>query len=112
MLRLRSTDQRNDMPAGRPCIICSNSKKARRCAEMIAGGVTDGAIAAEMGVHRLSVLRHRQRHVVAPARAILEAGNKGRDAQVDRQRIMTAADAGDLNTTDYLSLASIVGDLR
>ena len=96
--------------AGRPCIICSNAKKARRCAEMIAAGSSDRAIAAEVGVHRLSVMRHRQKHVVAPARALLDAAVKGQDVRERRSQMLAAAEAGD--PTAFIELAAIVADLR
>ena len=67
------------MSTGRPCLICSDSEKTRIASEMIAGGATDGAIAARLGggLHRMSVSRHRRNHVVAPAKALAAVAGKG-----------------------------------
>jgi hypothetical protein len=84
--------------------------KARRVAELVGSGASDGAIAASLGCHRLTILRHRQNHIVAPARALMEAANKGRDAQVQRQEIEAAAEAGD--PAAWLGLTAVVADLK
>jgi hypothetical protein len=100
------------MSTGRPCLICSDSEKTRIASEMIAGGATDGAIAARLGggLHRMAVSRHRRNHVVAPAKAIAEVAGKGRDALEQRAQVLAAAEAGDPSA--FVALAGIVADLR
>ena len=100
------------MSTGRPCLICSDSEKTRIASEMIAGGATDGAIAARLGggLHRMSVSRHRRNHVVAPAKALAEVAGKGRDAIEQRAQVLAAAEAGDPSA--FVALAGIVADLR
>jgi hypothetical protein len=96
--------------AGRPCTLCSEAAKARRAAEMIAAGAPDQAIADALGVGRMAVNRHRVNHVVAPAKALVEAAGKGADAREKRAEIMAAAEAGD--PAAFVALADIVSDLR
>jgi hypothetical protein len=97
---------------GRPCCICSDAKKTRIAAEMIAAGAADQAVADRIGggLNRMAVSRHRRAHVVAPARALVEAAGKGRDASDKRAEIMAAAEAGDPSA--FVALAGIVADLR
>ena len=100
------------MSTGRPCLICSDSEKTRIASEMIAGGATDGAIAARLGrgLHRMSVSRHRRNHVVAPAKALAAVAGKGQDAIEQRAQVLAAAEAGDPSA--FVALAGIVADLR
>jgi len=100
------------MSTGRPCSICSSAEKTRIAAEMIAGGATDQGIANKLGggLHRMAVSRHRRAHVVAPAKALADAAGKGRDAIEQRAQIMAAAEAGDPSA--FVTLATIVADLR
>jgi len=95
---------------GRPCSICSDSAKARRAAEMIAGGETDQAISDALRVGRMSVQRHRTAHVVAPAKALVEAAGKGLDVRNQRAQVLAAAEAGDPSA--FVALAGIVNDLK
>jgi hypothetical protein len=95
---------------GRPCSICSNTDKVRSAAELIAAGATDQAIADRLGVGRMSVSRHRREHVVAPAKALVEAAGKGREVAEQRAQVLAAAEAGDPSA--FVALAGIVADLR
>jgi|SRR5580704_9664274 hypothetical protein len=95
---------------GRPCTICSDSAKARLAAELIAAGESDRAIGEKLGVGRMSVQRHRTAHVVAPAKALVEAAGKGQDAREQRAQILAAAESGDPSA--FVALAGIVADLR
>jgi hypothetical protein len=95
---------------GRPCILCSDSKKARLAAEMVAAGASDQAVATRFGIGRSSAQRHRVGHVVKPAKALAEAAGKGQDAKEKRAEIMAAAEAGDPSA--FVVLAGIVADLR
>ena len=69
---------------GRPCGICSSSDKMRRAAELVAAGATDEAVGAQLGVSRAAAQRHRTLHVVAPAKALVEAAGKGQDVRARR----------------------------
>src|SRR5689334_18146797 len=95
---------------GRPCTICADSKKARRAAELFAAGFSDQAIGDELGVGRMSVNRHRLNHVVAPAKALVEAAGKGQDVREQRAQLLAAAESGDPSA--FVALAGIVADLR
>ena len=98
--------------AGRPCNICSDSAKTRLVAELVASGMSDQAVADRLGkgVSRAAVQRHRHNHVVVPAKALVEAANKGRDVREQRAEMLAAAEAGD--STAFVALAGIVSDLR
>jgi hypothetical protein len=58
----------------------------------------------------MAVQRHRTNHLVTPAKALVEAANKGRGAREQRAEIMAAAEAGDPSA--FVALTSIVADLR
>src|SRR5262245_43631250 len=89
--RLLYCELRLRMP-GRNCHICSDSTKARTAAEMVAAGASDQAIADRIGgVSRVSVLRHRRNHLMAPAKALAEAAGKGQEVKQKRQELMAAA---------------------
>jgi hypothetical protein len=95
----------------RQCTICSDSRRAKIVAEMVLSGAPDQAIADRIGgISRVGVLRHRQHHIVAPARALVEAAAKGRDAVEQRAQVLAAAEAGDPSA--FIALAAIVADLR
>ena len=95
---------------GRPCTICSSDEKIKVSAEMIGAGASDQVIADRLGVGRMSVQRHRQSHVLAPAKALAEAAGKGQAAIEQRAQVMAAAEAGDPSA--FVALAAIVADLR
>ena len=102
----------------RPCLICSDSRKLAKAAEMIAGGNSDQAVANTLNaltpdqppMSYMAVLRHRRAHVVAPARALAEAADKGREVAEQRAQVLAAAEAGDPSA--FVALANIVADLR
>ena len=102
----------------RPCTICSDSRKLTMAAAMVAAGQSDRAIADALNalspdlppMSSMAVTRHRRAHIVAPARALADAANKGRDVVEQRAQVLVAAEAGD--PAAFVALASIVGDLR
>lgn len=96
--------------SGRACSICVSSDKTRVAAEMIAAGASDQAIADRLGVGRMSVHRHRNAHVLAPAKLLVEAAGKARDATEQRAQILAAVEAGDPSA--FVALTAIIGDLR
>jgi hypothetical protein len=96
---------------GRPCLICSDGSKTRIAAEMIAAGASDRAIGEKLGVGRMAANRHRITHVMAPARALVEAASKDAPAKEKRAEIARAIEAGD-DVAAFVSLAGIVSDLR
>src|SRR5436190_5692154 len=98
--------------AGNPCKICSSVELSAACASLVSAGVSDRAIAAQIGASRAGVQRHRIRHIVQVARAIVAAGAKDTDAKARRQEILTAAENGTLKPEDYLSLSAIVTELK
>jgi hypothetical protein len=50
------------MGTGRPCVICSDSEKAKLVTRMIGEGASDQAITDRLGggIHRMAVSRHRR----------------------------------------------------
>lgn len=97
---------------GRPCQICADAKKARIASEMIAAGASDQVVADRIGgISRMAVARHRQNHIERPARAVLAAVNKGRDARQEREQLVAAAESGD-SAAAFLALNQIAADLR
>lgn len=104
---------------GRPCKVCANSTWRRRTDELIAARVSEpraeSILKAEFGPGapgRMSIYRHRKGCVEAPLKALTEAANRGADAKRERNEIIEKAEAGELDPSHYLSLATIVGDLR
>jgi hypothetical protein len=103
----------------RPCLICSDSRKSGKAAELIAAGTSDQATATALNkldpgappMSAMAVSRHRRAHVEAPARIMAEAAGKGREAVEQRAHVLAAAEAGDAAAA-FISLAGIVADLR
>jgi hypothetical protein len=102
----------------RPCIICSDSAKLAKAAEMIAAGESDQTVASALNamtpnapaMSYMAVLRHRRNHIVAPAKALAEAAGKGREVAEQRAQVLAAAEAGD--PAAFVALSNIVTDLR
>lgn len=102
----------------RPCIICSDSAKLAKAAQMIAAAESDQAVANALNamtpgapaMSYMAVLRHRRNHIVAPAKALAEAAAKGRDVAEQRAQVLAAAEAGD--PAAFVALSNIVADLR
>jgi hypothetical protein len=96
----------------RDCLICLDADKTKVVAELIATGVSDRAIARQIGgVSHMSVARHRQNHVARPAQAFARAAARTHEIRVQRERAIQAAENGDLATA-FLSLEQIAADLR
>jgi hypothetical protein len=110
----RSIDQEEPVPGGRICKVCFSSRMTKRAAELIALGLSDQAVADQLGLAgsagRMVINRHRRNHIEAPARAMAEAASKGRKAVKEREQLVAAAEAGDPAT--FLALAEIVETLR
>jgi hypothetical protein len=104
--------------AGRICRLCGDSALMKRSAELIAQRLPDIQIAEQLGftghAGRMAVSRHRRFHLEAPARALAAAASKGRAAvtakRENEKAVIAAAEKGD--PLDYLTVDSIVGDLR
>jgi hypothetical protein len=94
--------------AGRPCKVCSSSERARICAEMVAAGETDTAVAARLGISRPAVHRHRLGHLQPLARAVADAAGKGMPVREQREKVL----AGELDAASFLSVARLTSDLR
>lgn len=95
----------------RDCLICRDADRTKLVMELIAGGVSDRAIARRLGgLSHTSVARHRQNHIERPAKAIVAAANRGRDVRDERDQLVAAAEAGDVAAA-FLSLERIAADL-
>jgi hypothetical protein len=96
----------------RECLICRDPDRTKLVMELIAGGVSDRAIARQLGgLSHTSVARHRQNHIERPAKAIVKAANKGKDVRDERDQLVAAAEAGD-TAAAFLALNQIAADLR
>jgi hypothetical protein len=96
----------------RDCLICLDGDKTKVVAELIATGVSDRAIARQIGgVSHMSVARHRQNHVARPAQAFARAAARTHEIRVERERAIQAAENGDVAAA-FLSLERIAADLR
>jgi hypothetical protein len=96
----------------RDCLICLDGEKTKVVAELIATGVSDRAIARQIGgMSHMSVARHRQNHVARPAQAFARAAARTHEIRAERERAIQAAESGDLATA-FLGLERIAADLR
>src|SRR5215471_1526048 len=77
---------------GRPCLVCSSADRAA-IDTAITGGASDYQVAAQFGIERVSVGRHRRRHVLKAAQDRLAIVSKGADARRERQELAAALDA-------------------
>lgn len=97
---------------GRLCQICASVANLKLAAEMITAGASDQAVASKIGgINRMTVSRHRRNHIEAPAKALVEAANKGRSVVEDREQTLAAVAAGD-EVAAFVGLAGIVSDLK
>ena len=97
---------------GRLCQICASVANLKLAAEMITAGASDHAVASKIGgINRMTVSRHRRNHIEAPAKALVEAANKGRSVVEDREQTLAAVAAGD-EVAAFVGLAGIVSDLK
>jgi hypothetical protein len=96
---------------GRPCEICKDPKKLKIANEMIAAGTTDAEIIARLSCGRMSIQRHRTRHVEQPAAALARVAAKGKDVAQQRKDTIEAAERGD-DVAAFLGLDSITHDVR
>jgi hypothetical protein len=102
----------------RSCIICSDSRKLAKAAELIASGHSDQAVANALNaltpdqppMSLMAVSRHRRAHLLAPAKALADAASKGREVTEQRAQMLAAAEAGDPSA--FVALQGIVDDLR
>jgi hypothetical protein len=96
---------------GRPCEICKAPDKLKIANRMIADGATDVEIVARLGVGRMSIHRHRNRHVLEPAAALARVAAKGKDVAEQRKATLEAAERGD-DVATWLGLDAITHDVR
>jgi hypothetical protein len=92
----------------RPCACCCSPSVAQIAAAVL-NGATDIAIAAQFGLDRQAVRRHRIQHIMAPAAAAAALAGKGRTA-VQARAALAAASAEDPRV--WIALDSVVRDLR
>jgi hypothetical protein len=91
----------HDAHMPRTCSICCDTKKQRIAAEMLAEGATDQAVAAQIGVNRMAVARHRHNHVIKPAQDRLAIVSKGAAPRQERQQLAAAAASDAPSPKDY-----------
>jgi hypothetical protein len=96
---------------GRPCEVCKNPETLRIANQMIASGAQDTEITARLGVGRMSIQRHRTRHVEQPAAALAKVAAKGKDVAQQRKDTIEAAERGD-EVAAFLGLEEITHDVR
>lgn len=82
-------------------------------AEMVAAGATDQAISDRLGnVSLAGARRHRVNHIERPAKALVEASNKGMAVRAEREQLVAAAEAGELDAAaQFIGLQAVTADL-
>ena len=98
----------------RPCLICSNSARAEKAADLIANGLSDQAVANALNgmapdqpaMSEMAVSRHRRAHILKPTQDRLALLGKDREARQKRQELATAA-ASDTPSTEALIEATL-----
>src|SRR5438552_15545209 len=98
--------------AGNPCKICQSAALSAACARLVSAGVSDRAIAAQIGASRSGVQRHRQLHLLPITAKLAEISARDAPAKAQRQEIMAAVEAGNLDPSRFLGVAGIIGDMR
>lgn len=102
---------------GRPCKICSDTRKLKLAARLIGEGLSDQAVADAVNtldrnappISFMAANRHRRSHVERPARVLAEIANRGQAAATQRSELVASA-AHD--PASYLTLGAIVKDLQ
>ena len=92
---------------GRHCLICSDPDKLRIAVEMVAAGEPDRAVAAAVGVGRMSAQRHRVGHILRGQVGDVAA----RREEADQRQTALTAPRPPFNATAFLSLPRIAEDL-
>jgi hypothetical protein len=86
----------------RPCVICSNSTKLVKAAELIAAGQSDQGVADALNaldpkaapMSYMAVSRHRRNHIVRPMQDRLTLVAKGEEHRQERQQLAAAVASG------------------
>jgi hypothetical protein len=113
-------------PANPKCRICASPELSAEFTKLLAEGLSDQRIADALhlanskrrggttpAAARQIVQKHRTRCILAPAKALVEAADKGHAGATERKELVKAAESGALTETQmFLSLDRIVGDLR
>jgi hypothetical protein len=90
----------------RPCSICTDPKLRETVDRLIAEGVSDHETARRVGaVSRMAVTRHRNAHVLAPARQQLAVLDKGQTAARERRELAQAAAEDAPSPADFVKAA-------
>jgi hypothetical protein len=97
---------------GRACTVCVDEKLSRRVGQMLADGLSQSEICRQLGVGKMSLSRHVRAHLLPVTKAIARAVERDNPAREQRRELIAAAENGDLNPENYLTLGAIVGDLR
>jgi hypothetical protein len=97
---------------GRACTVCVDAKLSRSVSQMLAEGLSQSEIARRLKIGKMSLSRHVRAHLLPVTKAIARAVERDNPAREQRQQLIEAAEKGDLNPEQYLSLGAVVGDLR
>ena len=100
------------MPKGRPCTACADEKLAKAVTRMLAEGVSQAEIARRLEIGAMSLSRHIRGHVAPVMRAITKAIEGDSPAREQRRQLIEAAENGDLQPEQYLTLSAIVNSLK
>jgi len=95
-------------------LICSNSSRTEKAAELFANGLSDQAVANALNamapgqppMSEMAVSRHRRAHILKPTQDRLALLGKDREARRERQEL-TAAAASDTPSTEALIEATL-----
>jgi hypothetical protein len=101
-----------NMAKGRACLVCGDQYLSREVGRMLAEGLSQSEISRQLGIGKMSLSRHVRAHLLPVTKAIAAAVERDNPAREQRQALIAAAEAGDLQPENYLTLGAIVGDLR
>src|SRR5215469_16945036 len=81
----------------RACLVCSRPDR-QAIEALIGAGASDYEVGRRFGIERVSVGRHRRRHLIKPAQDRLALLAKDRDARLERARLADAVAADSPST--------------
>jgi hypothetical protein len=100
------------MPKGRACNVCASEKLSRSVSQLLAEGLSQSEIARRLKIGKMSLSRHVRAHLLPVTKAIARAVERDNPAREQRQALIEAAEAGELQPEHYLTLGAIIGDLK
>jgi hypothetical protein len=92
----------------RPCLVCTHPRR-QDIEALITSGASDYEVGRQFNLERVSVGRHRRRHLIKPAQDWLAILARDREAHREREQLAVAAAANSPSLDDLSRPRSACG---